>query len=35
MNNVIITPFENILFYEELHDEESYDVQLIEELFNP
>ena len=26
MNNIIITPFENILFYDELHDEESYDV---------
>ncbi|CDW71712.1 UNKNOWN [Stylonychia lemnae] len=33
-NMLIITPFENILFYDELLDEESYDAQLIDELFN-
>ena len=27
-------PFENVIFYEEPLDEESYDHELIEELFN-
>lgn len=30
-----ISPFENILFYDELLDDDNYNYELIEEMFNP
>jgi len=30
-----ISPFENVIFYEEPIEEDAYDYQLIEDLFNP
>eukprot|EP00347_Sterkiella_histriomuscorum_P012808 403367150 len=33
--DAFVSPFENIMFFDELPEEESYDYQLIEELFNP